>query len=315
MRVDFVTHNELGLACLEELNELDADIQAVYTRPDREDISDQVEIEPFTDQKEIPLHRVRCINTRTIKSEIRDHNPELLFVVGWSQLVDAEVLDIPSIAALGMHPAPLPRGRGRAPLAWSIMWGLDETALSLFHLEKEADAGDLVGQQRIPIDIQDDAASLYEKVVEAGRVLIQEYYPKFASGSIPRTPQDDSKATWWPKREPHHGLIDWNRPPAELYDWIRGQARPYPGAFTYLDDRKITIWEANQPSEDPAFVSPGEIAYYDEGVLGVCAWEGVIELTEIEVEDEGPIRADSLLSLYDWSVGDSFENARDRMRK
>lgn len=311
MRIVFVTHNKLGLACLEELVDLGADIQAVYTRPHLDEISDQVQIEPFTDRQGISLHRIESINAETVKSQIQSYDPELLFVIGWSQLVDAEVLDIPTVASLGMHPAPLPRGRGRAPIPWSLIKGLDETALSLFHLVEEADAGDLVGQHPIPIEINDNASSLYEKVVEAGRVLIQEYYPEFASGEIPRTPQEDSNATWWPKREPHHGLIDWNRPPAEVYDWIRGQTQPYPGSYTYINNKKITVWEANPPAEEKKFVQPGEIVYYDEGVLGVGAWEGIIELTEIEVEDEGVIQADSLITSYEYNIGDEFKNARD----
>ncbi|MFC7136064.1 formyltransferase family protein [Halobaculum litoreum] len=79
----------------------------------------------------------------------------------------------------------MPRGRGRAPLAWSIIKGLDETALSMFHLVEEADAGDLVGQRPIPIDDADDATSLYEKVVDAARRLIRRYYPMFEAGGVP----------------------------------------------------------------------------------------------------------------------------------
>lgn len=314
MRVVFVTHNELGLACLEELADLGADIRSVYTRPEREEIADQTDLEAFADSRGVPLHRVESVNTDAVKDEIAGFDPELLFVVGWSRLVDGEVLDLPSVAALGMHPAPLPRGRGRAPLAWSIIRGLDETALSLFHLVEEADAGDLVGQEPLPIDAEDDAASLYTKMVEAGRTLIRTHYPEFEAGEVPRTPQDDSRATWWPKRDPHHGLIDWTRMPGEVYDWIRGQTRPYPGAFSYLGDRKVTVWAADPPGDEPAFVAPGEIAYRDGDALGVGAWEGVVELTEVQVGEDDPIPAGALLDRYGFEVGDTFENARDRLR-
>jgi methionyl-tRNA formyltransferase len=314
MRVVFVTHNELGLACLEELVELGADVRAVYTRPEREGIADQTDLAAFASEHGIPLHRIGSVNADAVKAEIREHDPELLFVVGWSRLVDGEVLELPSVAALGMHPAPLPRGRGRAPLAWSIVKGLDETALSFFHLVEAADAGDLVGQEPLPIDEEDDAASLYADMVEAGRTLIRRHYPEFEAGEVPREPQDDSEATWWPRRDPHHGLIDWTAVPGEVYDWVRGQTRPYPGAFSYLDDRKVTIWAANPPDDESAFVAPGEIAYRDGDALGVGAWEGVIELTEVQVGEDDPIAAGTLLDEYGFEVGDTFENARDRLR-
>lgn len=314
MDIVFITHNQLGLACLEELSIAGANVQAIYTRPKREEIADQVGVESFAESHDIPLHRVESVNSDVISSEIAAYNPELLFVIGWSQLVDSRILDIPSVAALGMHPAPLPRGRGRAPLAWSIIKGLDQTALSFFHLVEEADAGDLVGQVPLDIEMTDDASSLYEKMVEAGRTLIQEYYPQFESGKVPRTPQNDEDATWWPKRDPWHGLIDWNRPPQEVYNWIRGQTRPYPGAFSYLDDQKITIWAACPPDDETVLCQPGEILDCEDKTLNVGAWEGSIELSEVEIEDDGPIPASSLVSKYDFEIGDRFVNARDRSR-
>lgn len=314
MRVVFVTHNELGMACLEELIDLGADVRSIFTRPERENLSDQVGFGSFGERNNIIVHRVSSVNDDVVKSRMAESDPELLFVIGWSQLVDTDILDIPSVAALGMHPAPLPRGRGRAPLAWSIIKGLDETSLSMFHLVEEADAGDLVGQEPLPIDVLDDAGSLYEKMVDAGRTLICDYYPEFESGSVPRTSQDDSKATWWPKREPHHGLLDWTRSPDEIYNWIRGQSRPYPGAFSYLNNRKVTIWAGNPPDADPTFVRPGEIAYRDGEAIGVGAWEGVVEITKIELSDEPPVPASDLISTYGFEIGDAFENARDCLR-
>jgi methionyl-tRNA formyltransferase len=297
---------------LEELLALSAEVDALFTRPRDPAVADQIDFASFANTHDIPLHEAESVNTREIRETIEGYDPDFLFVIGWSRLIESEVLAIPEEAALGMHPAPLPRGRGRAPIAWSLIKGLDETALSFFHLVEEADAGDLVGQRSIDIDLEDDAASLYEKVVEAGRELIRTHYPAFEDGTVQRTPQDDTKATWWPKRTPGHGLIDWNRSPIAVYDWVRGQTHPYPGAFSFLDDRKITIWETRPPTDDPAFGAPGSIRYREGDALGVCAWEGVLEITRLQVNGDEEIPAGALLERYDVSVGDRFENARDR---
>lgn len=315
MNIIFITHNEVGIACLTELNELGANIQAVYTRDREEEISDQADLEAFAEQANVPLHRVSSVNTEAVKSQIQEYAPDMLFVIGWSRLVEQDVISIPSVTAVGMHPAPLPRGRGRAPIAWSLIRGLEETALSFFHLEQEADAGDIIGQEPVLIDTTDDAASLYEKIVDAAGDLIQQYYPQFEAGVVPRQPQDETQATWWPKREPHHGLIEWTKSSQEVYNWIRGQTKPYPGAFSYLDDRKVTIWSANPPTDSTAFISPGEIAYVESEAVGVGTWEGVIELTEIQIDDDEPVSAEALLSAYDFEIGDVFENARDRIEE
>ncbi|WP_458207729.1 methionyl-tRNA formyltransferase [Haladaptatus sp. NG-SE-30] len=312
-RVVFVTHNDLGRACLEELDALGADIRAIFTRPKRDDIADQAELESFAVARDVPLHETESVNDDTVRAQIADYDPDLLFVVGWSRLVTQEVLDIPEVAALGMHPAPLPRGRGRAPIAWGLIKGLDETALSLFHLVEEADAGDLVGQRSIDIERTDDAASLYQKVVEAGRDLIRTHYPRFADGQVPRTPQDDNAATWWPKRTPNHGVVDWIQSPEAVYDWIRGQSHPYPGAFSFVNGHRVTFWAANPPSGDQRFCRPGEILYRDGDALGVGAWEGSLELTRVQVADGEETPAGELVERFDVEVGDRFENARDRL--
>ncbi|MFD1514264.1 methionyl-tRNA formyltransferase [Halomarina rubra] len=310
MRVVFVTHNDLGLACLEELVDLGADVRAVFTRPRREAISDQTDLSRFAAVHDLPLHETDDVNDEAVRERIAEYDPELLFVVGWSRLVDPAVFDLASVAALGMHPAPLPRGRGRAPIAWSLIKGLDETALSFFHLVAEADAGDLVGQEPIPIAETDDAGSLYAKVVEAGRTLIRESYPRFEAGEVPREPQDDTEATWWPKRVPRHGLVDWTRPAHELYDWIRGQTHPYPGAFSTLHGHEVRFWAAHPPTGERVFCEPGELLAADGETLRVGTWEGAIDLTRVGV-DGVEIPASDLLDEEWASLGDCFANARD----
>ena len=192
--------------------------------------------------------------------------------------------------------------------------GLDETALSFFHLVEEADAGDLVGQQSLPVDIGDDAASMYQKMIDAGREMIREYYPKFEQGVVPRTPQEDEKATWWPRRRPEHGIIDWTRSVRDVYNWIRGQTRPYPGAFSYIDGQKVTIWDANPPNEHTAFVRPGEISYQDDDSLGVGVWESTIEITELQIKGDEPVTGGEFLEVYKFKTGDQFRNSVDQRR-
>lgn len=310
MSVVFVTRSELGLACLEALEDSGADISAVVTRPENENISDQADVWSFAEGRDVALHELTDVNAPDSQAAIADYDPDLLFVVGWSRLVTEDVISIPSEAALGMHPAPLPRGRGRAPLAWPLIKGLDETALTMFHLVEEADAGDIVGQRPIPIDLEDDVESLYGKVLNAGRGLIREFYPRLLEDGSVGEPQDHVAATWWPKRTPDHGLVDWTRSPMAVYNWIRGQSKPYPGAYSYLGGQKVTILEANPPDEERNFVQPGELHSRDDGVLRIGAFEGLVELTRVSVDGEEFV-ASALPERVGVEVGDQFANARD----
>ncbi|UVE49756.1 methionyl-tRNA formyltransferase [Haloferax larsenii] len=311
MRAVFVTHNDIGRTCLEELIQCGADVPAVYTQPKKKSLSDQISLDSFCAKHDIELHRTGSVNDPKTREQIESYDPEYLFVIGWSRLVNEDVLNIPSVTALGMHPAPLPRGRGRAPIAWSLIKGLDTTAMSFFHLVEEADAGDLVAQHEIPIEVEDDAASLYEKVRVAARDLIRATYDDLKSHDVPRIEQDDSKATWWPKRVPRHGLVDWTKTPEELYDWIRGQSHPYPGAFSYLDGTKVRLWSARPPSDDTVFAAPGEILGVTGNGVEIAAWEGSIVVDRIQVGDDEETTGAALLDSYEFEVGQRFENARD----
>jgi len=96
-----------------------------------------------------------------------------------------------------------------------------------------------------------------------------------------------------------------------VYNWIRGQTHPYPGAFSFLDGRKVTIWAARPPTGEPVFGLPGSIDYREGDALEIHVWEGILEVTRLQVGDDEEIPAGTLLKGYDVSVGDRFENLRD----
>lgn len=306
MRVVFVTHNRLGEACIEELSNLGADVRAVFTRPPEADIADQTSLRQLCEETSASLHYVESVNDSEVVDTIEGYDPQLLFVVGWSQLVEQEVIDLASVASLGMHPTPLPRGRGRAPIAWSLIKGLDRTSLTCFHLVEAADAGDIATSEPIPITSHDDAGTLYEKVVEAGRIIIRDLYPTLEAGTVPREPQTEDEATWWPKREPADGFVDWTKEPTEIYDWIRAQTHPYPGAYSVLDGDVVRVWAANQPTGERCSGTPGEILEPRGTRLAVAAWEGVLEVTSVQVEDGPEIDAADLVRRYRFEPGDEF---------
>jgi methionyl-tRNA formyltransferase len=313
MKIVFVTHNELGRRCILALDGLGANVAAVYTSPESEQLSDQISFRSLADNIGTQLHEVTSINTPEVAAEMREYNPDILFVVGWSRLVEQEIIDIPYIAALGMHPAPLPRGRGRAPVAWNLIKGYESTELTMFQLVEEADAGAVYGRYTIEIDEDDDAGTLNKKIYNAGESLIRKCYPQIVEGSIEPQQQDEAVATWWPRRRPHDGLIDWNHSARDVYNWIRGQTHPYPGAFTYIDETKVTIWEAEPPEGNRVYAKPGEILDSQGSILKVAAWEEAIEIRRLQVSDDNEIPAAHLVTAYPYEIGDVFEPARDHL--
>ena len=184
-------------------------------------------------------------------------------MVGWSQLVREPFIESAGKAVYGMHPTLLPRHRGRAPIPWAILTGLAKTGVTLFEItDPTADSGPIVGQVDVPIGRDDTATTLYESLAEAHLELIRTCVPQILAGTATRTQQEARRASAWPKRTPLDGIIDWETRAPYLYDWVRAQTRPYPGAFTWLEDDKVVIWSA-RPVQLDSSAPAGTVVEHD----------------------------------------------------
>jgi len=235
---------------------------------------------------QIPQLRVGNVNHPEAIEWIRNAEPDLILVVGWTQLLKPELLRLPKIACLGFHASLLPKYRGRAPVNWAIINGEAVTGNSMITLEPEADTGDIVAQRTIPILEEDDCNTIYQKVGQSEVEMLEEVLPLIERGILPRIKQDDSLATVMPKRRPEDGLIDWNRSARELYNWVRALTDPYPGAFTFVNQEKVWIWKAQIENEPMIHGSAkaGEVRINREGWLVVASADGWIRLVTVQRE-------------------------------
>lgn len=174
-------------------------------------------------------------------AEIQKLKPDYIFVVGLSQLVSEDILAIPSVCCIGFHPTALPFGRGRAPLAWLILDQQSEGAATFFRLENGVDSGAIVAQKRYSVSEQDDVASLIDKLLLAMGSALDELLPRLPSNTLNFVTQDESLATYFEKRTPDDGLIDWQRSADQINRLVRATTDPYPGAYSFVGDQKITL--------------------------------------------------------------------------
>ena len=127
------------------------------------------------------------------------------------------------------------------------------------------------------------ASTLFERISAAHVELMKDQVPSLLSGTAPRLLQDPSRASSWPKRVPSDGIIDWTTRAPYLYDWVRAQTRPYPGAFTFLGDTRIVVWRATSASIDPQSPAGMVIEGRENGVLVACG-DGALVLEEVELQ-------------------------------
>jgi len=284
MRTVWVSFDTIGRDCLLAAADVGADVVGIATLPGPIDPnrSGQCAFDDVAARLGATLHQTRDINAPETVAAVAALDPELVFVVGWSQLVRDEFIALAREGVFGMHPTLLPRHRGRAPIPWAILTGLARTGVTLFEIvDATADSGSIVGQAVVDIAPDETASTLFTRIADAHVELVHEYVPQLIAGSAPRIPQDPARASTWHKRVPTDGIIDWETRAPYLYDWVRAQTRPYPGAFTFLGGEKVIVWAA-RPVELLGAAPAGTIVEMrPEGPVVACG-EGGLVLEEIQ---------------------------------
>ena len=131
-----------------------------------------------------------------------------------------------------------------APLVWAMINGEKHTGISLFQMDKGLIQGDILGQEKVKICENDTIKSLYSKIEKSELSFLRNTIPKLAAGTIKRIKQDKNNDKVWPQRSPKDGLINWNNSTLNVDRFIRAQTKPYPGAFTIINNIKIRIWKS-----------------------------------------------------------------------
>lgn len=277
-------YHDVGYECLEALIQNDEYILAVITHKDNpeEEIWFR-SVAKLAKKYDIPVHTPEAMNTPDWVERIRSWAPDLILSFYYRNMIHEEILEVPRFGAFNMHGSLLPKYRGRVPINWAILNGERTTGVTLHHMVKRADAGDIVDQEAVPIGPEDTARDVFSKCVAAARLVLLRQIEALTTGTAPRRSQDDSQATYFGCRKPEDGQIDWTQRAEKIYNLIRAVTQPYPGAFTQVDGKKLFIWWAKPLKESGG--TPGQVISVDP--LIIATGSGNLELVNYEWEDEG----------------------------
>ncbi len=229
------------------------------------------------------------INDEHTVEAIRAIDVDVLFIVGLSQLVRPEVLGLPRKGCIGFHPTLLPQGRGRAPVAWLT---LDRRpgAATFFLMEEGMDSGPIFVQEPFVVAADDYASDVLAKVEEAIDRALDRWLPNLLSGGWAPLAQRGEEATYLGRRAPVDGLIDWRRPAGEIRDLVRASSRPHPGAYTFVSDRRLTVWRAGIDAKTVHRGVEGRVLAHQPGTGWlVQAGDRPLWLAEVELEAGGDV--------------------------
>lgn len=282
-RIIVCAYSDVGHACLTHLLKRDANVVAVYTHADAHGETIWFpSVGKLAHECGIPVFVDRDLNDDAELTAFEQLAPDLLFSFYFRHLLPPRVLAAPRLGAYNMHGSLLPRYRGRAPVNWAVLHGETETGATLHVMTPKPDAGDIVDAERVPIGEDDTAAQVQERITRAAVQVLMRQLDALESGTAPRRPQDAAAATYFGRRRPEDGAIDWRRSACEIHNLIRAVSHPYPGAFAPLAGRMTTIWQSRRTALAANGAPPGHCECRDGTLLVACGDNRYLEIVSAQ---------------------------------
>ncbi|ERT14023.1 bifunctional UDP-4-amino-4-deoxy-L-arabinose formyltransferase/UDP-glucuronic acid oxidase ArnA [Photorhabdus temperata] len=246
MKAIIFAYHDIGCVGINALTKAGFDIQAVFTHTDNPTENHFFSsVARLSADLALPVFAPENVNHPLWIERIREMKPDVIFSFYYRDMLSEDILSLASVGAFNLHGSLLPKYRGRAPINWAILHGETETGVTLHKMVLKPDAGDIVAQHKVAIAETDTSLILHGKMREAAEKLLDQVLPQIKAGTYTATPQDEKQATYFGRRTAADGEIDWNKSATEINNLIKAVTEPYPGAFTFLGDRKMTIWQAS----------------------------------------------------------------------
>ena len=301
MKAVVLAYHNIGCAGIRALLAHGYDIQAIFTHQDNP--REQVwfnSVAELAAANHIAVYAPEDINHPLWVRRIREMEPDILFSFYYRQMVSPEILAIPAMGGINLHGSLLPGYRGRCPVNWVLIHGERETGVTLHYMTQKPDDGDIIGQRRVSIDDADTALTLYGKLDRAAAALLDDQLPKIKAGNNERIPQDHARASYYGGRKPQDGAIDWRQSAVAVRNLVRAVTKPYPGAFTYLVNKKCILWQV-AVTPQPKNIPPGTVI--STNPLVIACGEDAVTVEFAQVEDGLYLHGGQLAAELNLSVG------------
>src|SRR6185312_1430852 len=283
----FMGTPELAAATLEALFESHDLLVGVVTQPDRPSGRGQrpvrSPVRKLAEAHGVPVIAPEKIRKPEVLETLRVWRPQIIVVVAYGRILPKTILDLPPYGCLNVHYSLLPKYRGAAPAAWTIINGEEQGGVTTMKLVEKMDAGAIYLQEPLPLAPDETTGSLQKKLTPIGSRLLAETLGRLKEGSLIPREQDGSQASLAPMLKKEDGLIDWRRAAVEIERRVRG-FDPWPGSFTYLNGRLLKVHRTMIITENRG--EPGEIIRADSGGFWVATSAGIIGLEEVQLENK-----------------------------
>ena len=289
MQVVFMGTPTFSVPTLEALLDSEFPVIGVVTQPDRPRGRGQAlsasPVKELAHSHGLPILQPEKMKQPKFLRELEQWKPDVIVVTAFGRILPKIILDLPSRGCLNVHASLLPRYRGAAPIQWAIIHGESETGITTMLMDEGMDTGAILLQEAVPIEPEETAGELSVRLAHIGGRLLIETLRGWTSQKITPIAQDGSKATMAPLLHKEDGNLPWDRHAIEIGNRIRGLS-PWPGAYTFCQQERLTIWKGS-PLVDPDEVcssdeTPGTIVKVGKESLLVRTGDGLFSVTEIQ---------------------------------
>jgi len=298
MRVLFMGNHNIAVKCLEYLIESRHEVVGVVGIPeDPNERKYYASVTQLAGEHGVPTLTPKKVNEPAVVAQLEAMRPDLITVVSYRQILRKAIIDIPPKGIINLHGALLPKYRGASPINWVLIKGETQTGVTIHYIDEKVDHGMIIAQRPIPVAFDDTAVTLFDKVTAEGLELFKEVIGYFESGHVPTRPNVTEEGSYFYRRRPEDGIIDWAQTAIQVYNMVRALVFPFPGAFTYLDGRKCTLWWGLPTPLGPEDRQPGQLyRFRHSGQWAIAAGDGAILLEDIEVEGAGRGRPEEVFA-------------------
>lgn len=309
MRVIFMGTPDFAVGTLEEILAAGHEVVLVVSQPDK--AVGRSKALKYTPVKACALaHGIEVYQPERVRNEecieyLRSYEPDIIIVEAFGQLIPKAILDMPRYGCVNVHASLLPKYRGAAPIQWAVINGDPVTGVTTMRMDEGLDTGDMIMKREVALRENETGGSLFERLSEAGAKLCVETMAAIENGTAVYTPQDHEQATHTKKIYKEMGSIDWSRDAQTIECLIRG-LDPWPSAYTRLNDRTLKIWKAKVIAGD-SDMPPGCIVKADREGLLVQTGEGMLLLTEVQLEGKKRMSAEAFLNGCPVEAGTYFK--------
>lgn len=284
---------DFAVPCLERLIEAGHEIAAVFTQPDkprgRKQTLTPPEVKVCALEHGLTVYQPKTLRDGEAMGMIKEIDPACIVVAAYGKILPKEILDLPQYGCINVHGSLLPKYRGSAPIQWSVINGDKETGVTIMQMAQGVDTGDMLYQKAIPINIDDTAESMFNKLSDLGGEMIVEALDKLERGELTAIKQDEALATHAPMLDKTISVIDWHKSALEVHNLVRG-LYSWPIAQTTLHGKMLKIYRASLGKGNG---DPGTVIATDP--LTIACSEGAVVIEELQLEGKKRMDAKTFL--------------------